>query len=81
MTDTFKIQHSKRRKFIPLTLIAPHERQAKSNHSQTLAELDRRGGLSPCEAVAVLEDRPWKAMPTDESEDRLEELVLGALKT
>ncbi len=81
MTDTFKIMHSKRRKFIPMGLIASHEAQAQSNHSQTLARLNERGGLAPSEAVAVLEDRGWKPMPTDEAEDRLEELVLGALKT
>lgn len=43
-------------KEIPWTLIAPHENQAQRNHSQTLERLAARGGLSPMEAVAVLED-------------------------
>lgn len=48
---------------IPWEMIAPHERQADRNHSQTLDGLNRRGGLSACEALAVLEDRPWRRMP------------------
>lgn len=80
MTDVFKIMHSTRRKFIPWDLIAPHEAQAESNHSQSLARLNSRGGLSPSEAVAVLEDRQWKSMPVDEAEDRLEEIVLRQLR-
>jgi hypothetical protein len=48
---------------VPLRLVAQHERQAMRNHGgQSLAELARRGGLAPCELVAVLEDRPWVHM-------------------
>lgn len=48
---------------IPWGVIAPHERQARLNHAgQTLRRLAERGGLSPCEAVAVLENRPWRRM-------------------
>ncbi len=47
-------------KAIPWTAIAPHERQAQQNHSQTLNRLAQRGGLNVSEAVAVMEDRPWK---------------------
>lgn len=47
---------------IPWAMIAPHERQAQANHSQTLDRLRERGGLSPCEALAILENRPWKKM-------------------
>lgn len=42
---------------VPWGFVAPHERQAQTNHSQSLARLNERGGLSPAELVAVLEDR------------------------
>jgi hypothetical protein len=61
--------------WIPWSLIAPHEAQAKSNHGQSLERLDERGGLTADEAVAVLEDRPWHRMPRAESNARLLELM------
>lgn len=39
---------------IPWSVIAPHEGQAESNHSQTLKRLAERGGLSWTEALLVL---------------------------
>ena len=39
------------------SIIGPHERQAQINHDQTLQRLAERGGLSPAEALAVLENR------------------------
>jgi len=42
---------------ISFALIEPHRKQAKKNHGQTLERLNERGGLSPIELVAVLEDR------------------------
>lgn len=60
---------------IPWSLIAPHEEQAERNHRQSLERLAERGGLSPCEAVAVLEDRPWRAMPPGAAATRLRELI------
>lgn len=45
---------------IPWELIAPHERQALRNHDQNLETLASRGGLSPCEAVAILEDADYR---------------------
>ncbi|MBZ9939193.1 hypothetical protein LB518_23045 [Mesorhizobium sp. BR1-1-16] len=47
---------------IPLAMIAPHEKQAMRNHSQTLKRLAERGGLGADEAVAVLEDRSYARM-------------------
>lgn len=52
---------------IPWALLAPHEKQAQANHSQTLTRLAERGGLSPCEALAVLDDRPYSRMPITQS--------------
>lgn len=51
---------------LPWELMAIHEKQAMRNHNQTLERLAERGGLSACEAVAVLRDRAWQAMkPND----------------
>lgn len=47
---------------VPWELLAPHEAQAQSNHSQDLARLAERGGLAPCEMVAVLLDRSHQRM-------------------
>lgn len=48
--------------YIPWEVIAAHEEQAMRNHSQTLQRLAERGGLSYCEALAVIDDRPWCPM-------------------
>lgn len=37
-----------------------NEKQAQINHGQSLDRLAERGGLSPCEALAVVEKRAWK---------------------
>jgi hypothetical protein len=48
---------------VPWSFVAPHEEQARRNHDQSLRRLAERGGLSPCELLAVVEDRRWRAMP------------------
>jgi hypothetical protein len=63
-------------KIIPWDMIAPHARQAFINHGQSLEIIARRGGLSPCEALAVLEDRAYRVMARDESEQQLQEKVI-----
>lgn len=60
---------------IPWAVIAPHERQAKLNHNQSLKVLAFRGGLCPEEAVAVLEDRPYARMDSAEALAILKELI------
>ena len=60
---------------IPWGLIEPHEAQAQHNHRQSLRRLNERGGLGASEAVAILEDRPWRSMPLAEATARLKELV------
>jgi len=60
---------------IPWAAIAHHEKQAQSNHDQTLDELRGRGGLAPCEAVAIIEDCRWHEMGLLASIFRLKELV------
>lgn len=44
---------------IPWAAIAPHEKQAQRNHSQTLRGLAGRGGLSIHEAYHILKDQEW----------------------
>ena len=44
---------------IPWAMIAPHEKQARRNHSQSLRMLHDRDGLAWSEALAVLTDREW----------------------
>ena len=57
---------------VPWALLVPHEEQARSNHGgQSLKRLAERGGLSACEALAVLEDRRWRRMPSAEANGRL----------
>lgn len=56
------IQNVKPRIEIPWAMIAGHQKQAMRNHSQTLERLRERGGLSACEALAILDDRPWHRM-------------------
>jgi hypothetical protein len=44
-------------------MIEPFDAQAKANHAgQDLRRLEERGGVSACEALAILECRPWRQM-------------------
>lgn len=61
---------------LPWALIAPHEAQASRNHGgQSLERLAERGGLGACEAVAVLEDRPWRGMASAAANSTLAGMV------
>lgn len=61
---------------IPWKMVEPHDEQSQRNHGrQTLRRLAERGGLSPQEAVAVLEDRDWRRMPAKDACERLVELL------
>lgn len=69
---TMPIMGSKILSEIPFAMIAPHEAQALSNHGQTLERLAQRGGLAACEAIDILEHRPWaSAAPVVENEHYL----------
>lgn len=66
------------RRDIPWEMIAPHEAQARCNHGQNLERLAARGGLSPLEAVCVLDDQPlrWPSRRSDEyAVRRLEQII------
>lgn len=66
---------------IPWRVIEPHAKQAIRNHSQSLERLHERGGLSWCEAAAVLEDRPWHKMDKDQARQRVLEIVAAMTPT
>jgi len=54
MTKMFPIQCGPA---LPWSMVEPHEKQAGINHGQTLKRLAERHGLSPYEAVCMLESR------------------------
>lgn len=57
---------------LPWSLIEGHEAQARVNHGgQSLRRLAERGGLSACEAVAILQDRRWERMADAEAQRAL----------
>jgi hypothetical protein len=62
---------------VPWEMIEQHEAQAKKNHGQTVQCLAARGGLSACEALAVIEDRPFRGIPEARSHARLLEAVMA----
>jgi lambda repressor-like predicted transcriptional regulator len=59
-------------------LFVPHEAQAQANHGQSVARLSERGGLSPCEAVAILLDRRWEPMDEEAAWALLADIVGAA---
>lgn len=74
---TFPIRHDDQLTSIPWGVIAPHEVQALRNHHRSLASLAERGGLTPCEALAVIEGRPWERMAFTDARRRLVDYVRG----
>lgn len=52
-------------KFIAMALL--NEEWAQRNHSQSLHRLAERGGLAPCEALAIMDKRRWHKMDREES--------------
>jgi hypothetical protein len=46
--------------FVDWDAVASHRRQVERNHGQSLETLNSRGGLSPDELYAVLNDRKWQ---------------------
>lgn len=53
-----------------IAIPATCESQAKENHgNQSMARLRERGGLSPDEAVAIIEMREWRPMTVVELVD------------
>jgi hypothetical protein len=60
---------------IPWKAITPHEKQALSNHGQTLKRLAERGGLDWVEALAVMEDRKWVRLDSEVARKKVLSIV------
>ena len=57
---------------IPWEMIQGHDEQAKLNHcKQDLERLRQRGGVSACEALAILDDREWEMMDDTKAYDEV----------
>ena len=52
---------------IDLQLVIDHGGRAKDNHGQTVNRLAERGGLSWCELYAVLHNKRWEKIDTNEA--------------
>ena len=61
----FPILQDPQIKCIPWAVLATHEKQALTNHSQTFERLAQRGGLSPAEACAIIADITWSEIRKD----------------
>lgn len=84
MSDQFPVLRSRWRdpqESIPWSVIAPHERQALRNHSQTLRRLAERGGLAWTEMLAVLTDSYWEDVTHDRVRAKDEVLRIVAAAT
>lgn len=52
---------------IDYQLVADHAEQARKNHYQSVDRLAERGGLSWCELYAVLHNRKWEKVDTNDA--------------
>lgn len=76
MTDrTFPIRLDEKIQGVPWALMVKHEAQALANHGLGLESLAARGGLTPEEAVCVIEGKPFERMGATFATLRLMELV------
>ncbi len=63
-------------RYVPWAFVAPHEWRADRNHRQSLGQLNRRGGLDPCELLAVLENRGLMSVIASDLETDTRKLVI-----
>jgi hypothetical protein len=62
-------------KYIPRAMITPHDEQCVANHGKSLDVMEQSyGGLTPAEAMAILEDREFARMPLSVARRRLQEM-------
>lgn len=80
MTAQFPIALDPQLKAVPVSVLAPHEAQALKNHGKNLKTLAAQGGLTPEEAVAIIEGRPWERMAFSEARQKLLDYVAGATR-
>lgn len=60
--------------FFRFQALQAHESQAAKNHSQSLRQLKKRGGLSFSEMAAIMERRPFITMTNSQAIKILEKL-------
>lgn len=78
---TFTIHSSDRRALplapqsIPFWIVEAHERQARSNHDQSVQRLDDRGGCGWRELLAILTDRSFWDVPVMSDSAAMVEVV------
>lgn len=79
MADRVFLLQQSRIKSVPWALVAPYERRAGLNHSQSLATLSSRGGLSPQEMYCLLRDvdlrEGWGSITVEDAERYIETRV------
>lgn len=71
----FPILGTNPKEYIPWDSIAPHENQALINHGQSLETLASRGGLSWCEALAVLSDSKFQNILEEEARRKVLNII------
>ena len=60
----------------PMIMFEEHNAQAMDNHcGQGIVRLAERGGVSPCEALAILDNRPWHSMDRNEAKAELKRRI------
>ena len=64
------------KEYVPWSLVAPHETQARRNHAQSLSRLAERGGLSWRELHAVINGRSDCSLDREDAKAQ----VLAALR-
>lgn len=57
---TFGKEEPKNVTKVPWSFVGAHEKQAMTNHFQTLTRLNERGGLSVVELWHVVNDQDWR---------------------
>lgn len=62
MTRLFPIRLDAEIKHVPWDFMEPHQARCIQNHGKPLEDVSMQGGLTPEEALAVLEDRPFERM-------------------
>ena len=60
---------------VPWAVLDERRWRVLRNHGDTPDGLVEHGGLSWCELVAILEDRPWRPMPARDAYERFRRLT------
>lgn len=60
---------------VPWGMLLPYEKQAMTNHSQTLRRLAERGGLCPEEMAGIMQGLRWRELGQNTPESAAAYLV------